>query len=140
MSTNTTTKRPESLKADLINIDVSNEKDDSRKVSFNGEGHLTVGSILRAISPGTLSNLSVDDHGHLRIGRPGDLFISGERRNSISPGPPHPQKSFLRAFWIRNKGLALVMLAQVFNCLMNVATRLLEVEGNGGKGFHPLQV
>jgi hypothetical protein len=140
MSFSTPTKRLESVKADLLDLDVANEKDDSRKVSFTGEGHLTVGDILRAISPGTLSNLSVDDHGHLRMGRTNDLSVHSERYNSRSPGPSQSERGLLRAFWIRNKGLALVLLSQVFNCLMNVATRLLEVEGNGGKGFHPLQV
>lgn len=30
--------------------------------------------------------------------------------------------------------------AQVFGCLMNVLTRLLEIEGNKGKGLHPFQI
>ncbi|KAF2101083.1 hypothetical protein NA57DRAFT_24049, partial [Rhizodiscina lignyota] len=45
-----------------------------------------------------------------------------------------------QAVWVRNKGLALVLIAQVFGTLMNVTTRLLEVEGNNGKGMHPFQI
>ncbi|KYG44728.1 hypothetical protein M433DRAFT_39635, partial [Acidomyces richmondensis BFW] len=46
----------------------------------------------------------------------------------------------LQAFWIRNKGLAFMLIAQIFGTLMNVTTRLLEVEGNNGKGMHPFQI
>lgn len=46
----------------------------------------------------------------------------------------------LRSFYERNKGLAYVLLAQIFGCLMNVTTRLLEIEGNHGSGMHPFQV
>jgi hypothetical protein len=87
-----------------------------------------VDRIDRAASPGTLSNFSIDDYGRLvdeRTGRPATL---------------KPLKENLNSFWIRNKGLALVLASQVFNCLMNVTITILEIEGNGGKGFHPLQV
>lgn len=33
-----------------------------------------------------------------------------------------------------------MLLAQVFGVLMNVTTRLLEVEGNKGKGLDPFQI
>jgi len=33
-----------------------------------------------------------------------------------------------------------MLLAQVFGTLMNVTTRLLEIEGNKGKGLHPFQI
>ena len=33
-----------------------------------------------------------------------------------------------------------MLLAQVFGVMMNVTTRLLEIEGNKGKGLHPFQV
>lgn len=46
----------------------------------------------------------------------------------------------LRAFYDKNRGLAYVLLAQVFGVLMNVTTRLLEIEGNLGQGMHPFQV
>lgn len=53
---------------------------------------------------------------------------------------PEPPPGTLRAFYARNKGLAYVLLAQVFGVLMNVTTRLLEIEGNRGAGMHPFQV
>lgn len=46
----------------------------------------------------------------------------------------------LDGFWSRNKGLALVFMSQFFGTLMNVTTRILEKEGNEGKGMHPFQV
>lgn len=46
----------------------------------------------------------------------------------------------LRTFYDKNRGLAYVLVAQVFGCLMNVTTRLLEIEGNHGAGMHPFQV
>ncbi|KAI9886867.1 MAG: hypothetical protein M1823_001303 [Watsoniomyces obsoletus] len=39
--------------------------------------------------------------------------------------------------WVRNKGMALVLIAQFFGALMITMTRLLETEG---EGLHPLQV
>lgn len=52
----------------------------------------------------------------------------------------NPPRSRLRTFYDNNRGLAYVLLAQVFGCLMNVTTRLLEIEGNHGEGMHPFQV
>ena len=42
--------------------------------------------------------------------------------------------------WRNNKALVYVVLSQLFGTLMNVTTRLLEVDGNHGQGMHPLQV
>ena len=58
--------------------------------------------------------------------------------HSRNPSPyPLPPKSKLGAFWQRNYGLFLVALSQLFGALMNVTTRLLELEGDG---MHPLQI
>jgi hypothetical protein len=46
----------------------------------------------------------------------------------------------LAALYERNRGVAYVLLAQVFGVLMNVTTRILEIEGNKGLGMHPFQV
>jgi len=51
-----------------------------------------------------------------------------------------PSPSKLAALYERNKGVAYVLLAQVFGVLMNVTTRILEMEGNNGQGMHPFQV
>jgi hypothetical protein len=89
---------------------------------------------IRASSPDTLSNISIDDLNNIRIGRiPDYLPVPASRRHaSSSPAPPKTLKGKAAVFWTRNKGLALVLLAQVFGTLMNVTTRLLEVEGNHG--------
>ncbi len=74
-------------------------------------------------------------------------------RGRISPGAHHVRNhaaapaglltwrsSIKRAcarFWQRNKYMVLVFLAQVFGALMNLAARLLELEG---KGMHPFQL
>lgn len=98
-------------------------------------------AILRLPSPGTFSEFSVDDTDAFRTGRP-FLQVPGatNRHASKSPSPPRTIKGKLKAFWTRNKGLALVLVAQIFGTLMNVTTRLLEVEGNNGKGMHPFQI
>jgi hypothetical protein len=104
------------------------------KLRQNGVASLfSVDRLLRPQSPGTLSNLSVDDRGRLII----------ERLENSTPQPRLSRPNLRRyaaTFWVKNKGLALVLAAQVFNCLMNVTIRILEIEGNHGIGFHPLQV
>jgi hypothetical protein len=98
--------------------------------------------VLRVQSPDTLSELSFDNT--LVAGARGRPLLSlpqpNARHASKSPAPPTTFKSRIEASWTRNKGLALVLLAQVFGTLMNVTTRLLEVEGNNGKGMHPFQI
>jgi hypothetical protein len=92
-------------------------------------------------SPDAFSEFSIDDTDAARIGRPLlQVPGTGSRHASKSPAPPRTVKSTLKAFWTRNKGLALVFLAQLFGTLMNVTTRLLEIEGNNGKGMHPFQI
>ena len=52
----------------------------------------------------------------------------------------HGIRGFLDAFWLRNKGVVLVLLAMVFGSGMNVAARLMETDGSHGKAMHPFQV
>ncbi|KAF2184363.1 hypothetical protein K469DRAFT_739407 [Zopfia rhizophila CBS 207.26] len=96
---------------------------------------------IRAPSPDP-SLTSTDDSNNIRIGRNSDYLPvpDGRRRTSRSPVPPLTLKGRVQLFWARNKGLALVLLAQVFGTLMNVTTQLLEIEGNHGKGLHPFQI
>ena len=84
---------------------------------------------LRPLSPDTVSNLSVDDYQrpHTPVVQP-------------STAQPDTWRGRLHAFWIRNLGLLFMLIAQVFGTAMNVTTRILEIEGNDGKGFHPFQV
>ena len=50
---------------------------------------------------------------------------------------PRTWKNAFKNIWIRNQGLFLVSISQFFGALMNVVTRLLELEG---EGMHPFQV
>lgn len=50
-----------------------------------------------------------------------------------------PRKAWvakLRVFWLRNKGMVLVLLAQMFGASMNVMTQILEIHSS----MHPFQV
>lgn len=119
----------------LAKASSSSERWKDRLNSPNGD------LILPAPSPDTLSEFSIDDGDAARIGlpllqRPGSI----DGHLPKSPSSSLTIRSRLKAFWIRNKGLALVLLAQFFGILMNVTTRLLEVEGNNGKGMHPFQI
>lgn len=42
----------------------------------------------------------------------------------------------LRVFWLKNKGMFLVLLAQMFGASMNVMTQILEIHSS----MHPFQV
>lgn len=64
----------------------------------------------------------------------------GDRLPSTSPLPPGAWKRKSQTFWLGNKGLILVTLAQFFGVTMSVATRLLEMDGPHGPGMHPFQV
>jgi hypothetical protein len=99
------------------------------------EGSLNVrrGSI-RVPSPDP-SLLSIDDSNNIRYGRNPDYFPDpdGRRHASRSPASPQIAKGKLQAIWHKNKGLFLVLISQFFGTLMNITTRLLEMEGNEGR-------
>jgi drug/metabolite transporter (DMT)-like permease len=96
---------------------------------------------VRPLSPDTISNLSVDEYEQLRPGRPLRHFSRDDGSSAESAAhAPSGFRGKLYRFWIRNKGLAFMLLGQVFGTLMNVTTRLLEIEGNKGKGLHPFQI
>ncbi|KAF2002638.1 hypothetical protein P154DRAFT_552953 [Amniculicola lignicola CBS 123094] len=96
------------------------DQDSHLNVTFSGG--------IRAPSP-ALSLISLEDFEH------------DESRSPLgAPLPPRTLKGKVAAFWKNNKGLALVLLSQVFGTLMNVTTRLLEIEGNNGRGYHPFQI
>ncbi|KAI9688488.1 MAG: hypothetical protein M1822_001437 [Bathelium mastoideum] len=120
--------------------------DAADKDSFlNTQDHLDISrnGPVRAPSSESLSNFSVDDPDQARQGRRAlPLVAGGGRRHNVSrsPAPPKTWRGKWCAFWARNKGLVLMLLAQIFAVLMNATTRLLEIEGNEGKGLHPLQV
>lgn len=95
---------------------------------------------IRPLSPDTLSQLSTDEFEQLA---PRGGYHHGsripERSRRLSGHRPR-WRIAIEAFWTRNKGLAYMLFAQIFGTLMNVTTRLLEVEGNKGKGLHPFQI
>ena len=87
-----------------------------------------------------LSTYSADNENERRTGRLLAPSSSG-RLLSRSPAPPSKTwKERLGQFWARNKGLALVVMAQLFGVMMNVTIRLLEMSGTSGPGMHPFQV
>ena len=92
-------------------------------------------------STDTISDLSIYSADNDNERRTGPLLPHLDRRAmSRSPAPPSTWSGRWEAFWSRNRGLALVMLSQLFGALMNVTTRLLELDGSHGKGMHPFQV
>lgn len=91
---------------------------------------------LRPLSPDVLAILSPDELEHIRPSR----RSSRVSQVDIAIGRPRRLRARLNKSWIRNKGLFLMLVAQFFGVLMNVTTRILEIEGNDGKGFHPLQI
>ncbi|KAF1928701.1 uncharacterized protein M421DRAFT_420593 [Didymella exigua CBS 183.55] len=106
------------------------------------EGSLSVrrGSI-RSPSPDP-SLLSIEGSNNTRYGHNPDYIPdpTGHRHASRSPAPPRTVKGKLQAIWYNNKGLFLVLVSQFFGTLMNITTRLLEMEGNDGKGYHPFHI
>ena len=91
----------------------------------------------RTLSPDALSILSTDEYEQLQPSRSLTLSAPEDGQSFESPSG---WRARLAAAWIRNKGLAYMLLAQVFGVLMNVTTRLLEIEGNKGEGLHPFQI
>jgi len=114
----------------------------SGKGGENPNGYLQapLSRTSRPLSPDALSNLSSDEYEQLRPSH--SLTFPAHEDDSTSQ--PTESSTGLRArlsaSWIRNKGLAYMLLAQVFGVLMNVTTRLLEIEGNKGEGLHPFQI
>ncbi|OAA67131.1 DUF6 domain containing protein [Niveomyces insectorum RCEF 264] len=76
--------------------------------------------------------------------------ISPASRPSPSPSPspaspshvlpPFRGSMFLARIWARNRAVLLVCCAQLFGALMNLAARLLELEGDDAVALHPIQL
>jgi len=85
---------------------------------------------FRPLSPDSFSNLSIDEY----------QTLHNESSKHYPSSISSTWRGKVKTFWTRNLGLFYMLLAQIFGTGMNVATRILEVEGNHGKGFHPFQV
>lgn len=102
--------------------------------------HLEIPSILRVPSPDGFLELSVNqDDIALEQNEEAGLPLAFAHQKTTSPPARGTLKSWLPAFFVNNKGPLFVALSQLFGALMNVTTRLLEMEGNNGKGMHPFQ-
>jgi hypothetical protein len=119
--------------------DTGREEPMADVIRFSNQ-HLMVPGILRVPSPDGFSEIAVY-HGGIHSEERAGRGLSTILHNGSPPlAPRRGVKGWLQSFWARNKGLLLVLLSQFFGTLMNVTTRLLEVEGNNGKGMHPFQV
>lgn len=85
---------------------------------------------IRAASPDT-SIISIEDANNVRL--EGNTYHSTGQYGQMSVASPSTLRGRLQWFWVKNKGLAFVLIAQFFGALMNVATRMLEMDGNDGK-------
>lgn len=87
----------------------------------------------------TLSEISASSADNTDQRRTGRLLLTtnGPRLPSLSPPPRKVRKGPWAMFWMRNKGMVMVLLSQLFGALMSVTTRLLETSGSG---MHPFQV
>lgn len=83
-----------------------------------------------------VSTYSVDDEDERRINP--EPNGSGSRL-LISEVPTKAWKINWQRIWGHNRGIALVIISQFFGALMNLATRLLETEGDGHE-MHTFQV
>lgn len=65
--------------------------------------------------------------------------IDEEDEEDVAAEQARPRKAWrarLRVFWLRNMGMFLVLLAQMFGASMNVMTQILEIHSS----MHPFQV
>ena len=106
--------------------------DTSNSNKFEGSLSVTRGPI-RVPSPNP-SLLSIDDSDNIRYGHNPDYVPDqiDSRYTLRPPIPPRTLKGRVQALWYRNKGLFMVLISQLFGTLMNITTRLLEMEGNDG--------
>ncbi|KAF2845761.1 hypothetical protein T440DRAFT_459688 [Plenodomus tracheiphilus IPT5] len=120
------------LAEEPVNVKPGDKTDDALRLNRGA---------IRIASPNP-SVLSIDDSNNIRFARNPD-FVPSHNEEFQALGVQTTARTLsgrMRAFWIANKGLALVLISQFFGTLMNVTTRMLEMEGNDGKGYHPFQI
>ena len=115
---------------------------DSHKSQSSGH-HLDVPlqpAFVQVSDPSSDDSLyTADNDNERRMCRLPNISPDG-RLSSRSPAPSPTWRDKVVRFWTKNKGLALVCLAQLFGVMMNVTTRLLEMNGKHGPGMHPFEV
>ncbi|RDL38111.1 Uncharacterized protein BP5553_05544 [Venustampulla echinocandica] len=118
-----------------------------QNIPSNFDLALNGGTNVRLLSPNYAkrtdpSLLDPEEFRRLSIGTASSI---NSQSRGASPYPasndartrPKGFKNACKHFWHRNQGPFLVAFSQFFGALMNVAARLLELEG---EGMHPLQV
>lgn len=116
----------------ILNLSTSLTTDSGEKPRQNA---LLQASIVRPSE--TPSSMPVQSPDHVME------TIRAQERGDGDPGflpiastlAPQPRQDKSSAFWARNKGVALVVLSQLFSALMNVATRLLATDKDGMETF-----
>ncbi|OJD33587.1 integral membrane protein duf6 [Diplodia corticola] len=94
----------------------------------------------RAASPAP-SALSMDDYPSAHTATSSTFLLPRSfRDDELSEKRPQTWRTRLQALWSHNKGLILVLISQLFGVAMNIATRILEIEGNDGNGYNPFQI
>ena len=66
--------------------------------------------------------------------------LSNVSSNLAGVAGPTTWRTKVQAFWVANYGAFLVLISQIFGCMMNIATRLLETPGSHGEPMHPFQI
>ncbi|KAF2722441.1 hypothetical protein K431DRAFT_283869 [Polychaeton citri CBS 116435] len=108
--------------------------------SSNGFLAAPLSGPVRPVSPDAISQLSADEYEQLQPARPASHFNIDSQGHQSVPTYQNGWKGRIQASWNHNRGLAYMLLAQLFGTSMNVTVRFLEVEGNHGKGMHPYQI
>ena len=136
----------EHLPPDSVLEDSSLKADDGNPTAKTRQNQPYLDVPLRSpflTSSDTLSDVSIysaDNENERRtrhlltVSPPGRLLS-----RSHAPLPPSWKERMMLS-WASNKGLALVVLAQLFGVMMNVTTRILEMGRSSGPGMHPFQV
>ncbi|CAF9942293.1 MAG: hypothetical protein ALECFALPRED_009646 [Alectoria fallacina] len=136
----------EHLPPDSVLEDSSLKADDGNPTAKTRQNQPYLDVPLRSpflTSSDTLSDVSIysaDNENERRtrhlltVSPPGRLLS-----RSHAPLPPSWKERMMLS-WASNKGLALVVLAQLFGVMMNVTTRILEMGRSSGPGMHPFQI
>ncbi|KAK0107180.1 hypothetical protein ONS95_003885 [Cadophora gregata] len=112
-------------------------------LALNGNGNNGANRNLLSPQPSKGADASLLEPDALRRSSMSTISsMGGSRNRSVSPYPGHPStprtwRESLWSFWDQNQGLFLVTFSQLFGALMNVTTRLLELEG---EGMDPFQI